>query len=77
VISPFAKPGYAPHTVGDHTSILSLIEHRYGLSNLTARDGAANDLEDLFDFDNSPSLNANVPGSLAPPPSKADPGCSS
>jgi phospholipase C len=77
VISPFAKPGYVSHTVGDHTSILSLIEHRYGLSNLTARDGAANDLEDLFDFDNSPSLNANVPGSLAPPPSKADPGCSS
>jgi phospholipase C len=77
VISPFARPRYVSHTVGDHTSILSLIEHRYGLHNLTARDAAANDLEDLFDFDNSPSLNANVAGSLAPAASSSDPGCSS
>jgi phospholipase C len=65
------------HTVGDHTSILSLIEHRYGLGNLTARDQAADDLEDLFDFNNSPSLNADVPASLAPSASSSDPGCSS
>jgi len=77
VVSPFAKPRYVSHTVGDHTSILSLIEHRYGLRNLTARDGTADDLEDLFDFNSSPSLNADVPGSLAPPASSSDPGCSS
>jgi phospholipase C len=77
VVSPFAKAGYVSHTAGDHTSILSLIEHRYGLGNLTARDQAADDLEDLFDFDNSPSLNVDVPSSLAPPATSSDPGCSS
>jgi phospholipase C len=77
VISPFARPGYVSHTTGDHTSILALIEKRHGLHPLTARDAAANDLEDLFDFDNSPSLNAKVPASLAPSPSSSDPGCSS
>jgi phospholipase C len=77
VVSPFVKPGYVSHTVADHTSILSLIEHRYGLPHLTARDAAADDLQDLFDFSNSPSLKADVPGSLAPPASSSDPGCSS
>lgn len=43
VVSPFAKKGYVDHTQTDTTSILRLIEHRYGLTPLpgiTARDAA-------------------------------------
>jgi hypothetical protein len=42
---------------------------------LTERDGAADTLEDLFDFDLSPSLDATIP--TAPPPSAEDEGCGS
>ncbi|MFI5367212.1 MAG: alkaline phosphatase family protein [Candidatus Binatia bacterium] len=57
-ISPFAKKKYVSHTVGDHTSLLALIEKRFlpSGSHLTERDAAANDLEDMFDFTKSPSL---------------------
>jgi phospholipase C len=75
-ISPFSKAGYVSHTVGDHTSILAMIEKRYlSGAHLTARDAAANDLEDLFDFANSPSMNAAVNPSLSPPAASSDPGC--
>jgi hypothetical protein len=54
-----------------------LIEKRFCANqHLTDRDAQANTLEDMFDFDNSPSLNANVSPSLAPPSSSSDPGCS-
>jgi len=64
-VSPFSKPQYVSHTVGDHTSLLALIEKRFLASrgsplHLTRRDYYANTLEDLFDFDNSPSLNTPV-----------------
>ncbi len=76
-ISPFSKPGYVSHKVGDHTSILALIEKRYlGGTHLTARDAAANDLEDLFDFDGAPSMSAVINPALATPPASTDPGCS-
>jgi phosphoesterase family protein len=41
---------------------------------LTLRDASADTLEDLFDFDHSPSLDATIP--TAPPPSAGDEGCS-
>jgi len=71
VVSPFAKPSYVSHTVGDHTSLLALIERRFLTTNgttvhLTKRDEFANPLEDMFDFDNSPSL--NTPVTQAAPP---------
>jgi len=66
-ISPFSKPGYVSHTVGDHTSMLALIEKRWmNGQHLTKRDQYANTLEDLFDFDHSPSLNSPV-GQAQPP----------
>jgi len=40
---------------------------------LTARDLHANTLEDLFDFEHAPSLDALVV--VAPPPLSTDPGC--
>jgi phospholipase C len=70
-VSPFAKPHYVSHTVGDHTSIAAFIEKRFlGSSHLTLRDANASTLEDMFDFDNSPSLNAAV--SQAPLPLPTD-----
>ena len=79
-ISPFSKPHYVSHTLGDHTSLLALIEKRFmspdlvSKPHLTARDRYAHTLEDMFDFDGSPSLHAVIPE--APRPSIGDKGCS-
>jgi phospholipase C len=73
-VSPFSKPHYVSHVVNSHTSFLALIEKRFSLPSLTARDANANDLEDMFDFDNSPSLNATV-GTAPLPVEPGDPGC--
>jgi phospholipase C len=51
IVSPFAKKGYVDHTAYDTTSILKLIENRFGLAPLTSRDAKANGLEGAFDFD--------------------------
>ena len=63
-VSPFSKPSYVSHVVGDHASLLALIEKRFlsglGNSHLTQRDAYANDLEDLFDFKDSPSLKTHI-----------------
>jgi phospholipase C len=76
-VSPFAKPHYVSHRVSDHTSLLALIERRFlGSDHLTARDAHAYTLEDLFDFETSPSLETDVYPSLAIPPDSSDPGCS-
>jgi phospholipase C len=50
VISPLAKHGYVDHNLYDTSSILALIEHRWGLAPLSTRDAAANDLRNAFDF---------------------------
>jgi phospholipase C len=80
-VSPFSKPHYVSHTVGDHTSVLAIIEKRFLSSgaalqrpHLTARDQFANTLEDMFDFTHSPSLRTTIP--TAPIASSADNGCS-
>ena len=88
-VSPFSKPHYVSHTVGDHTSMLALIEKRFMRNkrddegeddrddsahpSLTARDAHADPLEDLFDFSRAPSMNTPVP--TAPAASPTDPGC--
>jgi len=65
-ISPFSKPHYVGHTIGDHTSILAFIEKRFltdtgqASLHLTARDQNANPFKTLFDFDNSPSRNTPI-----------------
>ena len=75
IISPFAKPHYVSHEVSDHTSVLALIEKRFMVPfnreadnhpHLTRRDQFANALEDMFDFENSPSLNTAVGAALPP-----------
>jgi phospholipase C len=54
IISPFAKAGYISRTVYEHSSILKFVETRYQLPALTARDGAASDMLDSFDFTQQP-----------------------
>jgi len=50
IISPFAKRGFIDHTEYDTTSILKLIETRYGIAPLASRDGAAADMTNALDF---------------------------
>jgi phospholipase C len=72
-VSPFSKPQYVSHTVGDHTSLLAFIEKRFlnlddtdERLHLTKRDLHADTFEDLFDFEHSPSLNTPVGQALLP-----------
>ena len=50
IISPFAKKGYVDHTQYETVSILSFIEKRWGLTNLSTRDKNANPLSNAFNF---------------------------
>ncbi len=55
VISPFAKAHFVSHTPMDYTSILKLIETRFSLPNLTARDASQPDMStEFFDYQNAP-----------------------
>ena len=57
LISPFARREHVAHGVYDHTSVLKLIEWRWGLDPLAPRDAAATNLAAALDFRN-PSLAA-------------------
>ena len=50
IVSPFARRGYISHEQFDHTSVLKMIEWRFGLQSLTVRDQTANNLADVLDF---------------------------
>ena len=50
IVSPWAKKGYVDHTVYDTTSILKLIETRFGLAPLGDRDAQSHDLRNAFTF---------------------------
>jgi phospholipase C len=54
VISPYAKHGYIDHTQFEFSSFLRFAEDRFGLPQMTARDKAANDMMDAFDFTQNP-----------------------
>ena len=61
VISPFAKKNYVSHTIMDTTAVLALVEDRFGLGQLTNRDGsykqtgtAPSFMAEFFDFANKP-----------------------
>ena len=55
VISPYAREGVVSHTVYEFGSVLQLIEDRYKLKALTARDAETNSLLDMFDFTQVPA----------------------
>ena len=64
VVSPRARRGYIDHGLYDHTSILKMIEWRFGPAPLTVRDAGANNLASVLDFSAPPVLSApryNVP----------------
>jgi phospholipase C len=50
LVSPYARRGHVDHGVYDHTSILKLIEWRFGLPALAPRDRAARNLAAALDF---------------------------
>jgi phospholipase C len=50
VVAPWAPAGVVSHVQLDHTSVLRLIEWRWGLEPLTVRDETANNLADALDF---------------------------
>ena len=50
VISPKARRGHVAHDTYDHTSVLKMIEWRWGLPALTPRDAAARNLAEVLDF---------------------------
>ena len=50
IISPFAKRHFIDHTTYDTTSILKLIETRWGLTSLGSRDAHAADLTNALQF---------------------------
>lgn len=53
VVSPWSQHSTVTRTVFDHTSILKLIEWRFGLDPLSLRDAQANNLAEVFDFSNA------------------------
>jgi len=56
VISPFANMNYVSHTVRDTTSVLNLVEERFGLTPLTNRDASQPRMDEFFNFANPPWL---------------------
>jgi len=75
VISPFARRHHVAHAVYDHTSILKLIEWRWNLEPLAARDAGARNLAEVLDF-RRPRLEAPrwpVPSMVGEPCVAADP----
>jgi phospholipase C len=61
VASPFTKKHYVSHTPMDYTAIDKLIEERFGLGHLTARDAAQPDMLEFFDFSGAPWLTPPTP----------------
>ena len=64
LVAPWSRRGAVDHTPFDHTSILRLIEWRWGLAPLTVRDATANNLALALDFAH-PDLTA--PAADVPP----------
>jgi phospholipase C len=65
IVSPYARPDYVSHVERDHTSVLKLIERKWNLPPMTARDAAADDLLDMVDFTAAPTF--AVPPELPQP----------
>jgi phospholipase C len=56
IVSPYARPDYVCSKVLDHTSVLKLIEQKWNLPALTARDAAADTPLDALDFTSAPAF---------------------
>jgi len=56
IVSPYARPGYVCSEILDHTSVLRLVEEKWNLPALTARDAAANTPLDALDLTSAPAF---------------------
>jgi phospholipase C len=56
IVSPYARPGYVCSEVLDHTSVLKLVEEKWNLPALTARDAAASTPLDALDLTSAPAF---------------------
>ena len=65
LVSPYARPDYVTSETYDHTSILKLVEEKWNLPALTARDAAARSPLGALDF--------TVPPAFAEPPALPGP----
>jgi phospholipase C len=54
VISPYAKQGFVDHNTYSFESWLRIVEERFGITPMTARDNTALDMIDSFDFTQQP-----------------------
>lgn len=70
VISPFARRGHVSNTLFSHASVLRMIEWRWGLAPLSARDASAANLAEVLDLSRrdltAPRITA-PPGPFGPP----------
>jgi len=66
VISPYARRGYVDHTPYDFSSMLRLVEERFGLAPLSNRDASASDLANSFDFSADPAPPLVLPEQQCP-----------
>jgi phospholipase C len=55
IISPWVRPGAILHETYSFDSVLKLIETLYDLPSMTARDEAAPDMMEMFDFSQTPN----------------------
>ncbi len=55
VLSPYARRGYVSHVLQSHVSLVKFCETTFGLKPLNARDKAASDMSDCFDFTQPPA----------------------
>ena len=76
VISPYSKEGYIDHNIYSFESWLKIVEERFGVNPMTARDTNARDMIDSFDFTQQPRapiiLTATRQGSQLPSKASAD-----
>ena len=79
MISPLARRGHVSHHTYDHTSVLKMIEWRWGLKHLTPRDKEARNMAEALDFASGPDLSsptydvpAVVPVACAPDETKSE-----
>lgn len=68
LVAPWARAGFVSHVEFDHTSVLKLIEWRWGLEPLSVRDQTAHNLAEALDFTRRtrPPLLAVPPGPVTP-----------
>ncbi len=62
VLSPFAKKGYVSSVLHSHISLVKFCETQFSLPALNARDAAADDMSDCFDFKQQPLPSPNLRG---------------